>query len=714
MAKGDLNTLAQLVGLEPSYWDIFGGFHETAPDVQKAILSAMGFSIDSAVDVADTCQRLEEQTWRNILEPVVVLRQGSSTPWGVLVALPEAFNSRVCKWHLTLENGYPQSGDFRPHDLVAEEVRRIDDGLVYKRRLSLPTSLGPGHHRLTVEGPGFSDKTTVIVAPPHCFDGFHGGKGHRQWGLAGHVYALRRGNDLGMGDFSALVEFADLTAALGGDVVGVNPLHALFPDRPENASPYSPSSRLFLNPLYIDPLREAQAMGFDGLGNARMTDTGPTADLVDYPAMMALKMPMFEALFAAFEKNGSPQRDIFQRFVDAGGAPLQRFATFQVLSEQMPRTAWQQWESKLQDPNTPAVASFAEKHRNRVRFHCYLQWIADQQLGMAAARCAAARMATGLYRDLAVGASPDGADTWAMPDVLARDVRFGAPPDAFNPNGQDWGIPPMNPVTLRCQAYKPFVDLLRANMRHAGALRIDHAMALMRLFWIPQGADAKSGAYVRYPTEEMFAVLALESQRNKCAIIGEDLGTVPDAYREKADRESVLSYRVLYFERWPDGLFKRPDAYPEKAVATATTHDLPTIAGHWKGRDIALRHSLGMIPPEETLKKIATDRRGERAALVGALEDQGLLSRPVNLDGEGDAEEMREVILAIQKFLARSPARMMLVNLDDLAEELETLNLPGTVDEYPNWRRRIKATLSALQNSSFAHKIAEAMKEEGR
>jgi 4-alpha-glucanotransferase len=424
-------------------------------------------------------------------------------------------------------------------------------------------------------------------------------------------------------------------------------------------------------------------------------------------------------LYDTFKRNcpegeSHPRRATFERFRAQAGEALNEFCLFEALHAHFEGGAWPAWPTAYHDVNGRAVKEFAAAHRDAILYHAYLQWLAETQLAAAARECGtgAGGMAIGLYRDIAVGSDSNGADAWMMRDLYAQGSRIGAPPDAFNLSGQDWGTPPPRPEVSRGRAHAPFVAALRANMRHAGALRIDHAMALQQLYWIPPGAPASEGAYVRYPMDELFGLVALESHRNRCLVIGEDLGTVTDEFRARTVAESIYSYRVFYFERYAEGLFKRPDAYPELALATAGTHDLPTIRGHWVGRDVAWWAERN--GDDAAKRKQAEDaRHAERALIVSALADQGLVEKEFPLDATDEAS-VRRLIVAIQRFVARSSARLVMANLDDALTELEPLNIPGTVDEYPNWRRRHRTSVEELLDDPFVRELAAAVTAERR
>lgn len=703
-----LRQLAERVGIEPVYHDVYGTRHDASAEATMALLSALGLAAGTEEECQHSLERLEGEAWDRPVPPVLVLRRGQEEPM-VPVVVPAAQATAPLLWQVHLEDGGEITGQVNACVVLEQAVR--PDGA--KARLALPLpleDLPEGYHRLTVAGAS----ALVVVAPPACWLPERLEQGDRLWGVACQLYSLRSENNWGMGDFADLAALAEGTAARGGVLVGLNPLHALFLSRPAEASPYSPSSRLLLNPLYIavDQVPEfavcskAAAMVRTKSFQARLRQARES-DTVDYPAVAALKLPVLQALFATFEglATDHPRRRAFEAFCTERGERLRAFAVFQVLQEHFNHASWHSWPAAFTCPKTPEVARFAVENAAGVRFHLWLQFEADRQLAEAAKPLRACG-APGLYRDLAVGVNSEGADTWIDPRAYAIGSRVGAPPDPLGPMGQDWGLPPLNPRTLREAEYGPFIDMLRANMRHAGALRIDHAMALQHIFWIPQGFDACHGLYMRYPMDDLMGILALESHRNQCLIIGEDLGTVPEGFRERMAEENILSYRLLYFERWDSGLFKRPEAYPPLSVATPTSHDIATIAGHWTGWDIHMRHRLGLVAEEAEEAADHEARARDRAALLAALEDQGFV-----LD---DPTDLAALITACHRFLARSTAGLMMVNLDDLAVEETQVNVPGTVDQYPNWSRRLKAPISTLLASPVTDATLDALAQEGR
>ncbi len=516
--------------------------------------------------------------------------------------------------------------------------------------------------------------------------------GARRFGLAAHLYALRRDGDQGIGDFTTLAETATATAGAGGSIVGINPLHALFPGDRKRASPYHPSDRRFLDPIYVDVDRVPDLAASDEARRVLAQEGGRIAALaaradVDYDAVWQVKARVLDACFACFDLRppGDPLAAEFERFTAAGGTALARFALFEAIAAEHPRMPWPEWPQALREPEASGTGEFARRNARRIRFALYLQWLADRQFAAAARDARAAGLELGFLRDLAVGAAPDGAEVWAHPSAFARGVAIGAPPDPFAQDGQNWNLPPPIPDALLARGSGGLRELVAANMRHAGALRIDHVMGLDRLFWIPDGARAVDGAYVRYPLESLIGAVAEESVRARCIVVGEDLGTVPEGFRERLAAADILSYRVLWFER--DGTrFAPPARYPARSVAAVSTHDLPTIAGWWAGADIAEKAALGLL--DGTAAAAASSERAEaRHALAEAIDAAGVAAgAPLS----ADAPFSDDVTAAVHRFAGAAASALVLLQADDLAGETSALNLPGTDRERPNWRRKVR------------------------
>jgi 4-alpha-glucanotransferase len=696
----ELRRLADIVGIATRHVDALGVVHEPGEEVLARLIAAFGLPSDPK-EAADALAEADRALPFG-LAPVHIVAQEAPA----VLPLRAPAGTHRAEWHCRLEDGGQLAGRCEGADLV------------------LPTGLPLGYHVLSVTGTGSAAGTQaeidLVVAPDACHlpDGLQ--EGARSWGLTAQLYGLRSGRDWGMGDFGDLARLCEAAGKLGAAAVGINPLHALFAAEPRHFSPYSPSSRAWLDYLYIDVTR---VPGFAEDEAARALAPEPAllavrdAELVDYAAVAALKRPVLEALYRGFRARERRQSgafgQAFRAFQREGGEALVAFATFEALHEHYTKSggpfSWRAWPPAMRDPHSDAVAEFTRAHRRRIEFFQFLQWEADRQLGEAAAAGRDGGLGIGLYRDLAVGVTPHGADSWADQGLVVPGAAIGAPPDLLNRAGQNWGLAPINPLALRRRFYAPVIAALRANMRHAGVLRIDHVMSLQRLYWIPSGFPATSGAYVNYPFRDLLRLVALESRRHGCAVIGEDLGTVPEGFRETMRRANVLSYRVFVFERHGDGSFVAPGDYPPLAAASAATHDLATLKGFWLGRDIAWKQRLKLYPDAAAEANEAEERRRDRKLLLEALAREGLLAAErfgAFLPEDNAPAYGEELGEAIHAYLARSRARLMLMQIEDLAGEAEQANLPGTIDAHPNWRRRLSEPFEELLAGPAMTRIA--------
>jgi 4-alpha-glucanotransferase len=704
----DISRVASRIGVTLRHVDALGVLHEPSVETLEMLLAALGLPGDPGEAEAALA---EEGRAAFGLGPVRVIAAEEGPATLQLRDTPSAI-----EWRLHLEQGGAVAGAG-----AADEPGTF----------TLPPDLPLGYHRLELAADGETASLSLIVAPPECYLPPDLQPRSRCWGLTTQLYALRTANDWGMGDFSALAQLCAAAGANGAAAVGFNPLHALFAAEPRHVSPYSPSSRTRLNYLYIDV---AAVPGFAEDEAARALAPEPAitavrnAGQVDYAAVAALKRPVLEALFRRFQERelaaGGTARTArgaaFREFQRDGGKELAAFACFEALHEHFPHDygnfSWRGWPAAMRNPGSAEVAEFARAHRDRIEFFQFLQWEADRQLGAAAAAGHDAGVSIGLYRDLAVGVDPHGAEAWADQELVAPGASIGAPPDALSRAGQNWGLAPVNPLVLRRRRFAPFVAALRANMRHAGVLRIDHVMSLQRLYWIPAGSPATTGAYLDYPFRDLLRLVALESHRQRCAIIGEDLGTVPEGFRETMRDAGVLSYRIFGFERRDDGSFVPPGDYPPLAAASAATHDLATLKGFWLGRDIDWRRRLALYPDAAAEATDTNERWRDRRMLLEALAREGLIARerfPEFLPEGKEPVFTAELGDAIHLFLARSRARLMLVQLEDIFGEAEQANLPGTTDAHPNWCRRMSNQLEDIVGGQELRRIA-ALVAQGR
>jgi 4-alpha-glucanotransferase len=523
------------------------------------------------------------------------------------------------------------------------------------------------------------------------------------WGLSIQLYTLRSSRNWGIGDFGDLGELIELAAPLGCDVIGLNPLHALFAAEPAHCSPYSPSSRLFLNPLYIAIETVPDFADCTALNELASQDTFKAAldalcaaDVVLYEPVAALKLLALRLLYDHFHmvhlQHNTDRARAFVAFVQQRGESLRLHAIFETLdayfrSQSPALTGWQQWPSEYRDPHSAAVRDFSIEHRDEMEFHLYCQWLAALQLAQAQQLAIDKGMRIGLYGDLAVGANPSGSEVWSNPSLYVSDIAVGAPPDPLALNGQDWGIPPIDPHALQTQRFQPFIELLRANMQAVGALRIDHVMSLFRLWWVPKGFSAREGVYVHYPLAELVRCVSEASQHARCLVIGEDLGTVPDEIRRAMSEYHLYHYKVLLFEK-QDGGFRVPQHYEQHAIATATTHDLPPLKAWWQGDDLQLRDALHLYPSTDTAAQLHREREQDRLALLRALREQNLWQWQ-----EGDALPSFSLAFAraIHLYLGLSKAALVLVQLEDLIGMTDPVNVPGTHIEHANWQRKLTA-----------------------
>ncbi|MDB5484038.1 MAG: glycogen debranching enzyme GlgX [Caulobacteraceae bacterium] len=692
VADAVLARLASAAGIAPHWSSLDGVRHAVGRDTQTALLDAMGLPAASTHQALQSLHALADDHDRRSLPFALTGRVDQ--PLGVRLVVDERAPPPRTWLTIHREGEAGDDGGLRlpatPAAGWESTFHALDGRIVRALELPLP-ALDPGVYTLRREDrPDLACRLIIAPAACHTPEALRGDR--RLWGVTAQIYSVRRVGDQSVGDFTTLGALAEAAAARGAAVLGINPLHALFIGDRERVSPYYPSDRRFLDPLYLD-LEQVPGV------TAFREDARALAGLsvVDYPRVWAVKVAALESAFA-----GAPSDQAFEAFIVAGGERLRRFCLFQAIAEVRPGEPWRRWPEGLRDPDGPDVRAFAAAYAPRLRFHAWLQWHCEDELAGAARR--ASGLALGLCRDLAVGAAPDGAELWDQAALVAEGASIGAPPDPFGPRGQVWGLPPFDPRRLRQDGYRAMSELFAANMRHAGALRIDHVMGLARQFWVPEGASGADGAYVDFPLDDLLAVLAVESERAKCLVIGEDLGSVPEGFRERLWAVGALSYRVLPFERDGAG-FTPPGAWPRPAMACVATHDLPPLAGWWAGVDIAERLDLGLVTPDgaETAR---ADRADDRRGLVAALAREGLAPPAAEPDGPLTPA----LAAAIHAFIAASTAAIAVAQVEDLAGERTAVNLPGTDRERPNWRRRIAPPLETLFETPLAQAIVGAMR----
>ena len=666
--------LADAYGIATEWWDWQGVHTQVPPATILAALAALGVEAGSADAARAALADRETRRWARMLPPALVTRDG----WQPTVDVHVPHTRPVHLW-IELEAGgvHPgirQEENWNPPRLAGGE-------LIGEATFRLPGDLPLGYHTLRARSDDREAACTLIVTPGRL--GFPGRMGEaRTWGLATQIYSVRSEQSWGVGD---LVDLADLgvwaAAEQGAGFVLVNPLHAAEPVAPMEPSPYLPTSRRFANPLYLRPERIPEFADLDDRGRTevvaahqKLVDELRGSAAIDRDRSWTAKRAALRLIHHVPRTSG---RELaFRAFCRREGRSLCDFASWSAIAEQH-GADWHDWPEELRHPDSPAVEAFRDAHAEIVDFHCWLQWLLDEQLAGAQDSTTDAGAVLGVMHDLAVGVQPGGADAWALQDVYARGLSVGAPPDAFNQNGQDWNQPPWRPDRLADVAYRPFRELVSTVLRHAGGIRVDHIIGLFRLWWIPTDAAPTAGTYVRYDHEAMIGILALEACRAQALVVGEDLGTVEPWVRRYLRDRGILGTSILWFEFEHDagGAPLRPEWWREYCLASVTTHDLPPTAGYLAGDHVRLRHQLGLLT-RPLNDELAADE-AERTAWLDNLRRRGAL--PDDADTEA-------TVAALHRYLTWTPARLLCVSLSDAIGDRRTQNQPGTIDEYPNWR----------------------------
>ncbi len=676
-----LRYAAERNGVQQDFWDIFGHRHFTAPETNRAILTALGFDCASEETLHASLAQRDEAENRRLLPPVLVVSENEP------LRIPGNFD---------LEIRTEQGGHHCVH---------IENG-VGPPDLKLPL----GYHEASVARSGAPHCMMRLIVTP---DRAHAPASGKHAGLGITLYGLRSDRNWGVGDFRDLRDLIDWAVPmLHVDFIALNPLHAIHNRRPYNTSPYLPNSIYYRNFLYLDV---EDIPGFDGI-RPRFADAETCAELarlraspiVEYEQVAALKRRALEMIFEA----QPPGRDC-TKWIEGEGDLLRLYATYCALDEHLHREnsdlwVWPDWPAPYREPESDAVRQFAATHEREILFHGWLQWNVDRQLSQAQQHARHSGMRIGLYHDLALATDRCGSDLWAHRKFYVAGCRVGSPPDDFSPTGQDWSFPPPDAREHRENGYRLYTESIRKSLQHGGAQRIDHVMRLFRLYWIPEGHDAAHGAYVRDCAQDLVRILALESVRNGAVIVGEDLGTVEPEVRQTLAGFGVLSYRLLYFERDFErnaGRFKSPSEYPEKALASSTTHDLATITGFWTSNDIEARFHAGTID-RKAFEAQKLDRARDKQNLLDALLAAGLLPPQYPRRADQIPELTGELHYAIIGFLALTPSVLWLVNQEDMTKEPDQQNLPGTTSEYPNWSRKMGWSIKDLNELPVARDCA--------
>ena len=684
-----LHELARAAGISVEWQDAHGNHQVVAPEVLKTVLSALDIEADTPEQIAASLVRLQQSGADSGSNLVIgVVRQAME------LAVPSS--NPVLHFRMEFESG----------GVVDGVAKRKDEHTVVVPGISVP-----GYHRLFIGHQHF----TLAVAPHRCYSMADAtGTPHpREWALAVQIYGLRRrggmlaapGGSGGIGDFTALGELGKIAAQRGAAALAISPVHAMFSADPARFSPYGPSSRLHINVLHIDPAevfgQPAVGLAISALGLGHEMVRLEQLDLIDWPGVARAKLAVLHRLFDGFPANvGSSVHEEFLRFRSEGGAVLEDHARFEALhawqvSEGTGSSGWREWPVQYQDPAGPAVTAFAGTHALEVSFHAFLQWLADRGMARAQGAAREAGMSIGLISDLAVGTDPSGSHAWSRQgEILAR-LSPGAPPDIYNPHGQAWGITAFSPSAMKRNGYRAFIEMLRASLKHAGGIRIDHALGLSRMWLVPEGSSPRDGAYVNYPFEDMMRLVALESWRLRTVVVGENLGTVPEGFNDKIASAGMLGMQVMWFERqhWGDNApFKQPVHWSPESVGMTTTHDLPTVAGWWVGRDLEWRARLGLFADGANQEEQWRVRERDREQLVQAINAAGFGSDKV------DASAPHAPLKAVFEFIGTANCPLVVVPLEDVLALEEQPNFPGTIDTHPNWRRRIGVPVEQLLN----------------
>lgn len=626
----------------------------------------------------------------------------SATQQAMLALLGEPPEPALLPYVKVVEQGLPVAISLAENSQEAWQLRlesgEVFTGICETDQLLLPADLPLGYHDLILG----ESRCRLIITPKTAFQPQALQQKKRLWGAILQLYTLRSERNWGIGDVGDLQQFLTELAKQGGDFVGLNPIHALFPANPESASPYSPSSRLWQNMLYINVAvipafqqSEAAQAWFHSPQTQQQLKQARYYDYIDYTLVTRLKL---QGLSLAFEQFCQEDQSEFELFIDQHGEALLVQGTFDALhawlSEQYTEQwGWPHWFADFQDYRTACVAEFQHNNPELVRFYMWIQFIAQQQLHACDQLAKALGMPIGFYRDLAVGVADNGAETWADKTLYVLGASIGAPPDMLAPQGQNWGLSPMHPRILQERAYQPFIDLLRANMKDCGALRIDHILGFARLWWVLKNDSAINGVYIRYPLEELLGILALESQRHQCLIIAEALGNVPDGILTVLAEKGILAYNVFYFE-FDGEKSKALSDYPYQAMTTLSTHDLPTVKGYWQEYDIELGKQYGVFPNAEVQDFVQQNRTASKAAFRQVLQENGISTEKEN---ETMSERFHH---ALQTYVAGTNSALFGTQPEDWLTMLEPVNIPGTSSEYPNWRRKLAKTTEQL----FSHK----------
>jgi 4-alpha-glucanotransferase len=678
-----VHALAHAAGLSTEWTDYRGQSQQVGEDVLRQILEALEIASSTPEQRAASFRQLAEETDDPRLPLITALV-------GEPIRLPWRHSGR---YRIELEEG----GRVEGHHEAGAPLPAIDR---------------PGYHSLML---GDDAPLTLAVAPSRCFGIGDLGVG-RTWGLTAQIYGLRRRGDAGIGDLGGVAALARSVGPAGADAIAISPVHALFASWPERHGPYAPSTRLLRNPLLADPaLVFGESFVHDAVQAAGIGEAAAALEaqpLVDAARAAPLKYALIAALHTQLDQ-APQQREAFAAYRRDAGSALHDHACFEVLHAHFLKTQadggdWRRWPGDYRDPRTAAVTAFAQRSQPAIELQMFAQWLADRSLECVQRQARDAGMRIGLIGDLAVGTDSAGSHAWSRQQDMLIGLRIGAPPDLLNVKGQDWGLGAFSPRALRRHGYTAFIELLRASLRHVGGIRLDHVFGLQRLWLIPGNASANEGAYLEYPIGDLLRLIALESWRHRAIVVGEDLGTMPEGFQQHIDGAGMLGMRVMWFQR-DHGFFIDPGRWPEHAAAMTTTHDLPTVAGWWLGRDIEWRARLDLLEPGSDEAAMRVERERERTALWDAFAHAGVAGGP-----PPGTEQGGEVARAAAAFIGRTPARLALLPVEDALALTEQPNIPGTTDEHPNWQRRLPCDVESAFAAADVRARLAALDEQRR
>ena len=708
--ENSFDILLKKLGIARKFTDAAQNQKEYVADDEtlRKMVNYLGFELKNINDSEKLLQKLEKQRWLNVFEPIYVVKEKDKT---IDIVLPQ---DQAQEYSLKIRECGKNKFNPLCFELKNEENRTFGKINYVRQTLEISENLAPQYYDLELETSGKKYRSVLAITPEKCYNPKVLEK-QKIWGFASQLYSLRSKQNWGVGDFSDLKKLVEICAQNGADIIGLNPLNVLVHDFPDDASPYSSISRLFLNPIYIDINK---VVGFEPemlRGEEKVLEGARNASDIDYSAVYNLKMRVLHKIFAKI--SGTKQEKEFMAYCAQKGDDLQSLATYQAIYSEYHNKVfggWKSWPKELQNPRSKAVKEFALSHEKEVAFFKYLQFLCEKQLNEVYEFICEKGLKIGLYRDLPVGLSKDSLELWQDEDLFIKDCGAGAPPDAFFPSGQRWCLGAFNPFQLKSRAYQPFIKVLREAMRFAGALRIDHVMSLMRLYIIPDKGE--NGTYVYYDFDDMLGIVALESYLNQCMIVGESIGNVPDGFIEKLHERGIYSLSVLWAERWESGqgLFKMPEDYPENVVCSIGTHDMAPLKARWFGYDIQALYDLKMLNEEEKNEQYKA-REVERKYLLAALDYAKVWPADEQrkadyLYGEGYPEG---IMPATEKYMSRSASKVYLAQAADIFGVDKMQNLPGTDrDKHPNWRRRLPVDLEDFSAHPEFIKAIKAIKEE--